>query len=247
MIHRKPLVIRSLLYSLLLIHIFSYRVYAEIPTTAPQVILLFGTSCAGKSTIGRELQRNLGSCWQILDWDDYANEFGDDNATEFLLSAIIQELVNGRCLIVDTQPCVEFKDALAYYNVVSVLAYASLNTLIARDEVRQFFLKRPEKRRLYARAYIYETFFQLYGCDPNNDPIDEMVSYHVEPNFLCYPLHDATSNFFLQIAQSSSPISIYTRKSFDLIIKTDQLDIRSAVSMIRSRFFFFPLILFFML
>ena len=74
MIHTKPLVIRSLLYSLLLIHIFSFRVYAEIPTTAPQVILLFGTSCAGKSTIGRELQKNLGSCWQILDWDDYANE-----------------------------------------------------------------------------------------------------------------------------------------------------------------------------
>jgi len=141
MIYAKPLVITSLLYLLLLIHILSYQVYAEIPTPAPQVILLFGTSCAGKSTIGRELQKNLGSCWQILDWDDYASEFGDDNATDFLLRAIIQELVNGRCLIVGTQPCVEFKDALAYYNVVSVLAYASLNTLIARDEVRQFFFE----------------------------------------------------------------------------------------------------------
>lgn len=240
MIYTKPLITRSLLYSLLLIHILSYRVYAEIPTTAPQVILLFGTSCAGKSTIGRELQKNLGSCWQILDWDDYANEFGDDNATEFLLSTLIQELASGRCLIVDTQPCVEFKDALAYYNVISVLAYASLNTLIARDEVRQFLLKRPEKRRQYARAYIYETFFQLYGFDPNNDPIDEMVSYHVESDLLCYPLHEETSNFFLQIAQSTSPVSIYTRKSFDLIIKTDQLDVRSAVNMIRSRFFSFP-------
>lgn len=217
-----------LFYSLLIC-----QVYAE---TVPQIILLFGTSCAGKSTIGCELQKSLGSSWQVLDWDDYANEFGDDNATQILLTTILQELVNGRSLIVDMQPSVEFKDALAYYNVVSVLAYVSLNTLIARDDVRQFFLKRPEKRRQYARAYIYETFFQLYGCDPNNDPIDEMVSCHVEPDFLCYPLSDATSNFFLQIAQSSSPISIYTRQSFDLIIKTDQLDIRSAVDMIRSRF-----------
>lgn len=221
----------------LIVSVFLYPVYAEFPTASPQVILLYGTSCAGKSTLGRELQKDLGADWQILDWDDFANEFGDENATGLLLATILQTLADGNYLIVDTQSCVDFDDALVNYNVATILVYTSLNTLIARDEARQTLLKRPEKKRRYARAYIYETYFQLFACEPNNDFIDTITSEHIEEGLFNYPLHEDTYDFFSAIAQSTFPISIFTRRPFNLIIRTDQNDVFFSLDLIKSRLF----------
>jgi len=213
---------------------FSQQISAESQEAAPQVILLYGTSCAGKSTIATHLQKSLGSSWKILDWDDYANEHGDDRATEILLDDLMQDLLNGYCLIIDTQPCVDISDTLSNYRVISVLIYASLNTLIARDELRQTTLKRSEKRRRYARAYIFETFFQLYGCNSNDDPVDEIYPDDVPTDLWYYPLNEATSDFFQQIAQNNSPVSIYAKVRYDLIINTDQTNIDCAINTIQK-------------
>lgn len=220
--------------------IVAFSVYAEHLRPVPEVILLYGASCSGKSTLANKLQQSLKQSWSILDWDNYAEEFGDDLASESLINDLMQYLINNKRVIVDAQPCLELENTLINYNIKTVLVYASLRTLISRDDARNTLLKRPEKRRKYARAYIYETFFQLYGRDSTNVFVDEVNPTDVQTDlFINYPINEATCNFFLQIVQSSSVVPIYTTREYDFIINTELLDVNSAVGQIQSKGFVF--------
>jgi len=230
----------------LLLHFFAFflvvtfSVYAEHLKPTPEVILLYGTSCSGKSTLANKLQQSLKQSWSILDWDNYAEEFGDDLASESLINDLMQYLINNKRIIIDAQPCLELENTLINYNIKTVLVYAPLKTLISRDDARNTLLKRPEKRRKYARAYIYETFFQLYERNSTNVFVDEVNPADVQPDLLIhYPLNEATYNFFQQIVQSSSVVLIYTTREYDLIINTELLDVNSAVEQIRSKWIAF--------
>ena len=101
-----------------------FSVYAEHPKLSPEVILLYGTSCAGKSTLANKLQESLEHSWQVLDWDDYAEEFGDDLASELLINDLTQHLINDKRVIIDAQPCLELESALRNYNVKTILVYS---------------------------------------------------------------------------------------------------------------------------
>jgi shikimate kinase len=219
--------------------VVAFSVYAEHPRPVSEVILLYGTSCSGKSTLANKLQQSLKQSWSILDWDNYAEEFGDDLASELLINDLMQYLINNKRIIIDTQPCLELENTLINYNVKTILVYAPLKTLISRDDARNTLLKRPEKRRQYARAYIYETFFQLYGRDSTNVVVDEINPSDIQPDLIHYPLNEAIYNFFQQIVQSSSVVPIYTTREYDLIINTQLSDVNSAVRQIQSNWFVF--------
>ena len=220
--------------------VIAFSLSAEHSKTIPEVILLYGTSCSGKSTLANKLQQSLNESWNILDWDNYAEKFGDDLASESLINDLMQYLINNNSIIIDAQPCLELKNTLINYNVKTVLVYAPLKTLIRRDDARNILLKRPEIRRTYARAYIYETFFQLYGNDSANIFVDEVGPTDFQSDLLIhYPLHEATYNFFQQIVQSSSLVPIYTTREYDLIINTELSDVNSNAEQIQSKWFFF--------
>lgn len=222
--------------------LITFSGYAE---SNPEIILLYGTSCAGKSTIANQLQQKLNfetvdmelNCWEILDWDVYANEFGDDLASGILLDDLMQCLMNGKRIIVDAQPCVEFECTLKNYTFKKVLVYAPLETLISRDNARNNLLKRSEKRQQYARAYIYETFFQLYGIEATNIRVAEIDPSDVQSDFIEYPLNEATYDFFQNIVERNIKVSIYTKQKYDLVVNTELLDIHLAVSQIYSILF----------
>lgn len=216
-----------------------FSAYAEHFRPTPEAILLYGTSCSGKSTLANKLQQNLKHTWKILDWDDYAEEFGDDLASESLINDLMQHLINDRRVIIDAQPCLELKNTLTNYIVRTVLVYAPLKTLISRDGARNTLLKRPKKRRQYARAYIYETFFQLYGNDSTNDFVDEINPTDVQADLIHYPLNEITYDFFQKIVQSTAVVPIYTKRKYDLIINTELSDVNSAVRQIQSKWFVF--------
>lgn len=214
-----------------------FSIDAELPKVTPKVIVLYGTSCAGKSTLANKLQESLEDSWQVLDWDDYAEKFGDDLASEWLINDLTHYLINDGSIIIDAQPCFELENTLKNYNVKTVLVYAPLKTLISRDEARTILLKRPEKRRQYARAYIYETFFQLYGNDSSNIFIDEINPTDVQPDLIHYPLSEITYDFFQKIIQNTYAVPIYTKRKYDLIIYTELIDADSAVKQIQSKWF----------
>lgn len=222
---------------------FAFILLLSLPLTlkaassAPNIFLIYGSSCAGKSTLAKELQRNLGPEWCYLDWDDYENQVGNEYATEALLDTIKEELVSGKHLIVDTQPCINWNDALSHYHVATILVYAPLTTLIARDKTRQAILKRPEQRRRYARAYIYETYHLLYGFDYLYDRVDQISSSDLECDIFKYPLKNKTRKFFEKIAQTLEAIPIYTKIPFDLILRTDNENTLDHMALIRSKFF----------
>jgi chloramphenicol 3-O-phosphotransferase len=214
-------------------------VYAEHSRPSPEVILLYGTSCAGKSTLAHTLQQELKHSWEILDWDDYAEEFGDDLASELLTNDLMQLLINDKHIIIDAQTCLELENTLLNYDVKTVLVYAPLKTLISRDDARNALSKRPERRRRYARAYIYETFFQLYGIDSTHDFVDKIDPTDVQPDLIQYPLKEKTYDFFQKIVQSSVVVPIYAKRKYDLIINTERSNLNSSVREIQSKWFDF--------
>lgn len=164
------------------------------------VIQIFGTSCAGKSTLSKSLHERLGSLWILIDRDT----FEDDQADEAIFKAVHEH----SHLIIDTQLPYPFAD-------ISILVYAPIEVLISRDEIRNQRITRSEKRKFYARAYIYSTFADLYSFEGT----DCVSILNPQSDALPFCITDAALSLF----SLNEPKQIYSKYPFDILIKNDEV------------------------
>lgn len=216
---------------------WSLVIYATLFSTclAGEAVLLFGTSCAGKSTLAHALTEQLGPDWDRFDWDEIADEVGEDHATEMLLSQVLHCLDNGRSALVDCQPIAEWP-TLSGYRVTPLLIYAPLPVLVERDQIRSQRLNRSTQRQRHARAYIYHTFCQLYGLESNSNQVyvDSIHRCDLEPHILEYPLEESTKDFLAAILAQEAASHIYSNIFATDVIRTDIMNLDHSVKAILS-------------
>lgn len=135
--------------------------------SAQTIIFVYGTSCAGKSTLSKSLFNHLGEEWKLIDCDEV-----DDP------SYSIKEALNDQWnVIVDTQLHAHLREEFQEHETISILVFAPLSVLIERDERRNKHLHRSPLRQKYARAFIYETYEQLYDEEAHpREPCDIFVN-----------------------------------------------------------------------
>jgi hypothetical protein len=158
------------------------------------VIFLFGASCSGKSTLGKELQNQLGSHWTYLDRDDLIEQ---NLCTDATADATLEERIQSikHHMIIDAQiPWRPKREGELY-----ILIFPPLEILLDRDAERSALRKRPLKRAQYAREYVIKTHETLNKLEKSDfdccfdssqvsvqDEIDtitsmSMVSHHSIP------------------------------------------------------------------
>lgn len=122
------------------------------------VVYLFGASCSGKSTLGKALQKSLGSQWTYIDRDDLIEQ---NVCTDLTANTVLEERIQSikSHIIIDAQIPWRKKRL----NELYILVLPPLAKLLERDAVRTINLKRSEKNAYYAREYVIETYNILNG------------------------------------------------------------------------------------
>lgn len=185
-----------------------------ISCSAGKIIVLFGTSCAGKSTLGKKLQNNLGAQWQFIDRDDLIEQRIDtcDKSDEEELNFLADEVNKRLCMsniIIDTNLYADnFVKKLFATNVFRVLVYAPLKLLLERDEQRTQVLQRSAEQVCYAKQFVLNTYEYYYTQDQ-----------HVEKK--C-------------IGQESGK-NIYSRFEFDICVNTQNTSITMIADIVKNK------------
>lgn len=218
-----------------------------------KILFIYGTSCAGKSSLSKQLIQCLGNQWQLIDRDAVIEEqqasylqtyshltkeqirHGLDeieaSADDIVLQKIHESLQNHLSVIVDTQLHQNLLDCLQGFLSYSVLVYAPLLVLLERDEQRSLRLKRSERRKFYAKAFILETFAQLFSLEnthEHTEPVDVLSFSECNPDILQYCLHPKTYSLFDYLCHHSDPVLLWSKEPFDLIINSQLQSLQEA-------------------
>lgn len=156
------------------IHLFSHT-----------LVIVMGSSCAGKSTttqnLHHELRQKKQEKWTLLDLDRILNrrrvlslqkkcEYDEVHAIDYLVDEINYRLGRGKSVIVDTNMYEErlLENIVGGHKIFQVLIYAPLETLLERDEKRNKRLKRNDRKKQRARAYVVNTFEKFHQIKEEN-------------------------------------------------------------------------------
>lgn len=223
----------------------------------PQVVFIYGTSCAGKSSLAKRLVHSLGSQWKLMDRDQViedrqkiylqahshlkkeqlrqALEEIEAQADEAVLQEIRSAMQNGLNVIVDTQLHQNLFNQLSEARSFSVLIYAPLHVLLERDAQRNQHLSRSERRRFYAKAFILETFAQLYSldvCQKNAKQVDILHPASWDQSILQYCTGAETYAFFERLLGVKESVPLWSRESCDLVINSQDRTIEEAAELL---------------
>jgi hypothetical protein len=126
-------------------------------------IFLFGPSCSGKSTLGKDLQTHLGSEWRYVDRDELIeNRLCTDATADEALEWRIQHIREN--IIVDAQIPWRPPRKYEFYFMV----FPPLEILLKRDAERTIKLQRSARQAYYAREYVLETYNALNRMNREN-------------------------------------------------------------------------------
>jgi len=215
--------------------LFSYSsIQAENIEITPQIVLICGASCAGKSTLSHALAENLGDYWRVLDRDDLEENAASEEAIDQLLVEEIEKnLEKGFRVVVDTQTYQPLLEPLKQYSLFTIYVYTPLPILLARDSQRQQMRNRPEQRRRYARAFVLNTFVQLMTLSEsetmNAVPIDFLKVVDIDADFDQYPIHEKTYHFLTQVSLCQQPQPIYAAIEHHMLIRGDSQTLSDSV------------------
>lgn len=147
-------------------------IFPYISTAAARIILVNGTSCAGKSTLSKKLHEKIQGS-HLVSWDDEVERFckqtGCQETDELshkirikIVDDAIAQAANKTVIIDAIVDDIALLQKLYDVKATLVLVYAPLATLMERNEQRSKKLNRPETRNQQCRAFIIETFSKLY-------------------------------------------------------------------------------------
>lgn len=133
---------------------------------ASKVIIVFGPSCSGKSTLAKKIARNLGHEWLVIDRDDLIEKGSLDPYDLKTFADYINMQIKVTSLVIDTNLyTTEFFNSIKADNKLRVLVYAPLARLIERDDLRNKRLQRAPERAHRARLFVINNYHYFYNTD----------------------------------------------------------------------------------
>lgn len=214
-----------------------YSITAENIENSPQIVLICGASCAGKSTLSHALAENLGDSWKVLDRDNFEeNDASEDLIDRLLIEEIEKNLEQGFGVVVDTQTYQPLLEPLKKHCLFTVYVYTPLRILLDRDSQRQQLRNRPEQRRRYAKAFVLDTFVQLITLSEkeNTTPIDFIQASDIDFDIDQYPVREQTYQFLTKVYLHQHYMPIYAALDYQLLIRGDSQTLSDAVYEIKD-------------
>jgi cytidylate kinase len=133
---------------------------------APKVIIVFGPSCSGKSTLSKKIARNLGQEWLVIDRDDLIEKGSLDPYDLKSFADYINKHIKVTSLVIDTNLyTTEFYNSIQADSKLRVLVFAPLARLIERDDLRNQRLQRAPDRAHRARLFVINNYRYFYNTD----------------------------------------------------------------------------------
>lgn len=207
-----------------------------------RLVVIYGASCAGKSTLSNGLQEALGDAWVVIDRDEVidqetkrgilAQEAIETIADKLLCNEIHSRLNAGKKVIVDTQIPRAVLHHFSQEKPLAVFVYAPLPSLIARDARRAERLNRSQERNLWARHYLLDTYASLISRKAGHGKVavEETGGKELDCELFRLPLSKRSTSIFLELVRSKQPKPIFSRYPCHLLIKSDQEPMTESVS-----------------
>lgn len=209
--------------------------------TPQRIVLVYGASCSGKSTLSHSIANHMGGSWHVIDRDEVIELYQQMNvedpqeveshADEYLIAEMHRELGLGKHLVVDTQFPRPLIATFQKYSPISVFVYAPLAVLLARDDKRTQVLQREAKRQYYARAFVLETYVQLLTFENSvgYNYVDFISYSDFREDILYYAYKPLTFDFFQALQMLNHSVPIYALDPYDLLIRSDIETVAQAV------------------
>ncbi len=180
-------------------------VSAETSTKPGTIIILSGTSSAGKSSVVKELQKIYHDEFQVLTIDDFmrshpeiealSNASNDDEEDE-IFERIVTDFYHhikqmsqrGNKILIDTVQCLQSEwtrchTILGSENVIQILDYCTLPVIISHVKKRNTSGDSLEKRSI---RQAFDQFYDLYRLQESSD--DQVVD-HMHASRMKHALH----------------------------------------------------------
>jgi adenylylsulfate kinase-like enzyme len=134
-----------------------FLLFVSLHLQAVQVIMLMGPSCAGKSTLSKQLCTELNvknENWRVIDFDDV------EESIELLITTTNYYLLQDINVIIDTNT---YKDEMEKeFNgaptIIKIIVTAPLEVLLQRDARRTQRLNRTEQMAVRCRDFVINSF-----------------------------------------------------------------------------------------
>jgi AAA domain len=158
---------------------------------AQKIIIVFGPSCSGKSTLSKKIAQQLGDKWHLLDRDDLIESGSLDEDDLVGFADFINKMAQTSCVVIDTNSYTQdFFKALKPETKLRVAVYAPIATLLARDELRTQRLARTPQRALRAKQFVIDNYNYFFctkkgfdtGFSENNCQINTPFEYDLLMN-----------------------------------------------------------------
>lgn len=198
----------------------------------PTAIFIYGSACAGKSTLAACLLSKLGDGWHLIDQDtvfeksEYQTTLEQAKIDEAILKEVNFARIHHLNIIIASTLHQNLLKQLKGYQTLSVLIYTPLPLLIERDKKRDDLLHRTENQRHLARIKILQTFAQLYVLNDQGPAIDHLKPSSFYSTLLAYCEQTDTHAFFDFLCHLNSFCPLSCREYFDLCIhsRSESLD-----------------------
>ena len=205
------------------------------------VILLNGTSSAGKSTLVKELQKIYDQTLYVASIDDFMiTREGYNPKTRYpnFYNHIKEMALSGKDVVVDTvqyqREYERYDEILKPCNVIKILVYCPLDGLIIHVQKRNQLQDPREKRTINA---AFEQFLTLYKAKSSKTDIiiDQIAASKIKdaltkaqimaktlPWRKCRKQYKTNRHFIKEfnLATSSQQIALTPRQQWDFVINT---------------------------
>ncbi len=195
------------------------------------IIILYGCSSAGKTSIGAELLRILPGSWKYIP----SNKFSMTGGNILFWKEINKQITNGYDVIVDTHNSQFFIDNSENMHVVTCLIYCSPEALIEHVQSRNTTTENPKNHR--ALKGVFQEYIHKFQSVKKNQPhIDTIKKNNLKNNygfFTRMALKTIISKFFTESDQSIVYIASKFQ-NYDFFINTGKTSIVQSAQKIKD-------------
>jgi len=223
-----------------------------VTVACSDVIFILGPSCSGKSTTMRHLCRKLDKRWVVVELDKILIrrkvrnkrgkcEYDESRAIDYLIEEIHFQTSLDKNIVVDTNLYDErlIQSIPESNRIFCILIYASLTTLIKRDEKRTRFFNRDEEKKRVAKGYVLSSFARFYKF--KNECEDTQKIGVIKKEDVDYSWTEAlwedtapeTKEFYDRlVSMDCAELGLVSKVPYDLCLNTDEMSILDGVTKI---------------
>ena len=205
------------------------------------LVVVYGSSCAGKSSLTKAVTKALGDPWVSIDIDDVVEREKeraivaaadiDEMADQLFCVEVQQAHASGHKVVADVHSPEHILDVFAGYNPVLVYVYAPLAAIVERDVKRTHAFSRSAKRQLWARGWVYNSYANLLTLSPEGayGAIDVLSQEDLPGDLFSVHLHEHAQGVFEQVRGVDAPVQLFSRFPFDVLVKSAEATLEQSV------------------